>query len=54
MEQYTRQVFQLMFQRLTSSKTIKFVKSLLVFFFLYAHLRGGQKLIDVIDNIQAK
>ncbi|XP_043215299.1 exportin-2-like isoform X2 [Amphibalanus amphitrite] len=54
MEQYTRQLFQLMFQRLTSSKTVKFVKSLLVFFFLFAHLRGGQKLIDVIDNIQAK
>ncbi|XP_037068726.1 exportin-2-like [Pollicipes pollicipes] len=54
MEPYTRQVFFLLFQRLSSSKTVKFVKSLLVFIFLFAHLRGGQKLVETIDAVQAK
>ena len=41
------------FQRLTSSKTTKFIKSFLVFSSLYAVRFGGQALVDVVDSIQA-
>lgn len=47
-----RQVFSLLFQRLTSSKTTKFVKSLIVFFTFYAAKVGPTALIELIDGIQ--
>jgi len=49
---YMKQVFVILFQRLTSSKTTKYVKSLLVFFFVYAIKNGGSNLINTIDQIQ--
>ncbi|PVD23451.1 hypothetical protein C0Q70_16723 [Pomacea canaliculata] len=52
--EYTRQVFILLFQRLQSSKTTKYVKSLLIFFSLYAIKYGAAALIDIIEGIQAK
>ena len=50
--QYVRQVFVLMFQRLTSSKTTKLVKSMLVFFALYAHKYGCANLMELIEGMQ--
>lgn len=49
---YIKQVFVILFQRLTSSKTTKYVKSLLVFFFVYAIKNGGSRLIAIMDEIQ--
>lgn len=49
---YMKQVFLLLFQRLSSSKTTKFVKGLLVFFCLYAVKNGPSNLIAIVDSIQ--
>ena len=49
---YIKNVLILLFQRLTSSKTTKFVKCLLVFFSLYIFKYGVQTLVDSIDSIQ--
>ncbi|KAJ1519390.1 hypothetical protein ONE63_004682 [Megalurothrips usitatus] len=49
---YLRQVFLLLFQRLQSSKTTKFVKGLLVFMCFYAVKYGANSLIEMIDGIQ--
>ncbi len=40
-------------QRLTSSKTTKFIKNFLVYNSLFAIRYGGQALVDVVDSIQA-
>ncbi|XP_063967955.1 exportin-2-like [Lytechinus pictus] len=53
MNEHVVSIFLLLFQRLTSSKTTKFVKSLIVFFSLYAVRFGASKLSEVIDGIQA-
>ena len=52
MNQYIKQIFTLLFQRLTSSKTTKFVKSFLVFIFLFTCQYGGGALQEFIDQIQ--
>lgn len=52
LQSYMKQVFIVLFQRLTSSKTTKYVKSLLVFFFVYTIKNGGSSLIAMIDSIQ--
>jgi len=49
---YIKQVFVILFQRLTSSKTTKYVKSLLVFFFVFVIKNGGSSLISIVDQIQ--
>jgi len=49
---YIKQVFIVLFQRLTSSKTTKYVKSLLVFFFVFTIKNGGSALIQMVDSIQ--
>ena len=49
---YLKQVFIVLFQRLTSSKTTKYVKCLLVFFFVFVIKNGGTTLIQMIDSIQ--
>lgn len=48
------QVFTVLFQRLSSSKTTKYVKSLIVFFTFYAAKIGANELIQLIDGIQAQ
>ena len=50
---YLKQIFVLLFQRLTSSKTTKYVKSLLVFFSFFIHHYGAHGLASIIDSIQA-
>jgi len=54
MEQYLRPIFLLLFQRLTSSKTTKFVKSLLVYFSVFINKYGAQTFITTIDSIENK
>jgi exportin-2 (importin alpha re-exporter) len=45
-------IFTLLFQRLSSSKTTKYVKSLIVFFTFYAAKIGPNDLIQLVDGIQ--
>lgn len=47
-------IFMLIFQRLTGSKTVKFVKGTLVCFSLYAYLRGPDQLALGVNKIQDK
>lgn len=49
-----KDVFMLIFQRLTGSKTTKFVKHTLVCFSLYAYLRGPDLLASAVNQLQDK
>lgn len=53
LENYWNQIFTIMFRRLTSSKTTKYVRSLLVFFSLFACQHSAARLIQIIDTLQA-
>ncbi|KAJ6646819.1 Exportin-2 [Pseudolycoriella hygida] len=52
LEPSIRQVFALLFQRLSLSKTAKYVKGLIVFLCFYAAKVGSAPLVELIDNIQ--
>ena len=54
MEPYLKQIFVLLFQRLSSSKTTKYIKSLLTFFSLFAVKYSPARLVSTIDAIQPK
>ncbi|XP_071964073.1 exportin-2-like [Antedon mediterranea] len=54
LQDFLGDIFMLLFQRLTSSKTTKYVKNLLVFFSLYAVKYGSSNLITIVDGIQPK
>nr|SZF06440.1 exportin-2 [Psoroptes ovis] len=47
-----KQVFFVLFQRLTHAKTSKFIGSLLVFFSLFTHKFGAKNLYDMIESLQ--
>lgn len=49
-----KDIFMLIFQRLTGSKTTKFVKHVLVCFSLYAYLRGADLLASMVNQLQDK
>jgi len=49
-----KQVFVLLFHRLSSSRTTKFVKGLIVFFCFYAVKYGASGLIGMVDSIQSE
>lgn len=49
-----REIFGLLFRRLTLSKTAKFVRSLVVFLSFYAAKVGAVQLAELIDAIQAQ
>ncbi|CAH4023889.1 exportin-2 [Pieris brassicae] len=53
MQQYTKQIMTLLFQRLSSSKTTKYVRGLIAFLGFFAAHFGADPLVDVIDSIQA-
>lgn len=53
MEQYTKQIFSLLFQRLQRSKTTKFVRGLTVFFCLFIVKLSANTFHKVIDSIQS-
>uniref|UniRef100_A0A8C7VB56 Exportin-2 n=3 Tax=Oncorhynchus mykiss TaxID=8022 RepID=A0A8C7VB56_ONCMY len=52
--QYRKQIFILLFQRLQSSKTTKFIKSFMVFINLYGVKYGAIALQEIFDSIQPK
>uniref|UniRef100_A0A8B9RB38 Exportin-2 n=1 Tax=Astyanax mexicanus TaxID=7994 RepID=A0A8B9RB38_ASTMX len=52
--QYRKQIFILLFQRLQSSKTTKFLKSFMVFINLYCVKYGAIALQEIFDDIQPK
>ncbi|XP_010174598.1 exportin-2 isoform X2 [Antrostomus carolinensis] len=54
LDQYRKQIFILLFQRLQNSKTTKFIKSFLVFINLYCVKYGALALQEVFDSIQPK
>ncbi|XP_034196637.1 chromosome segregation 1 [Osmia lignaria lignaria] len=54
LEPYVKQIFVLLFQRLSSSKTTKFVKGLIVFFAYYIIRYGASNLVTIIDQIQSQ
>nr|XP_012134672.1 PREDICTED: exportin-2 isoform X2 [Megachile rotundata] len=54
LEPYVKQIFVLLFQRLSSSKTTKFVKSLIVFFAFYIIKYGANNLVTIVDQIQSQ
>ncbi|XP_018563409.1 exportin-2 [Anoplophora glabripennis] len=51
---YQKQIFFLLFQRLSSSKTTKYVINLIVFFCLYVVKYSANELVVTIDGIQAQ
>lgn len=53
LEQYIKQIFNILFQRLMRSKTVKFVRSLLVFFAVYIIHYSADSFQKLIDSIQA-
>ncbi|XP_076036358.1 chromosome segregation 1 [Oratosquilla oratoria] len=53
LENYWPQIFTVLFRRLTSSKTTKYVKSLIVFFSLFACQQSVPLLVQLIDTLQA-
>ena len=53
MEPYLKQVFSLLFQRLMRSKTVKFVRGILVFFAVFIQQYSADTFQKVIDSIQA-
>lgn len=54
LQPHLRQVFVLLFQRLTSSKTAKFVRGLLVFFNVFVLAYSASELVRLVDDIQPR
>lgn len=52
--QNMKQIFAILFQRLSLSKTAKYIKNLIVFFCFYAGKVGASQLVELIDSIQAQ
>ncbi|CAL1277563.1 unnamed protein product [Larinioides sclopetarius] len=52
LNEYLRHIFVLLFHRLQNSKTTKYIKCLLSFFFLFSYKFGPSTLISLIDAIQ--
>ena len=48
-----RQIFALLFQRLSLSKTTKYVRGIIVFFCYYASKMGASALVELVDQIQS-
>ena len=51
---HLKDILIVLFQRLQSSKTLKYVKGLLVFFSLFVGRFGGPALVDTIESIQSQ
>lgn len=49
-----RQIFALLFQRLSSMKTAKYVRGFIGFLCFYMAKIGAVQLVEMIDNIQAQ
>lgn len=48
-----KQIFTLLFQRLSLAKTTKYMRGIIVFFAFYAAKAGGSALVQMVDQIQA-
>ncbi|XP_026320326.1 exportin-2 isoform X2 [Hyposmocoma kahamanoa] len=53
MSPYTKQIITLLFQRLSSSKTTKYVRGLIAFLGFYAAHFGADSLVELVDSVQA-
>ncbi|CAG5027047.1 unnamed protein product, partial [Parnassius apollo] len=53
MQPYTKQIITLLFQRLSSSKTTKYVRGLIAFLGFYAAHFGADELVDLVDSVQS-
>ncbi|XP_034826240.1 exportin-2 [Maniola hyperantus] len=53
MQPYTKQIISLLFQRLSSSKTTKYVRGLIAFLGFFAAHFGADTLIDLVDSVQS-
>ncbi|CAF0901978.1 unnamed protein product [Adineta ricciae] len=53
LENYLKDIFVVIFTRLTKAKTQKLIKSIIVFFCYFVVKCGAQELITQVDNIQA-
>lgn len=51
---HLQQIFILLFQRLSTSKTTKYIKGLLVFLSLYSSKYGAPALVEIVDSLQKK
>ncbi|CAB3368472.1 Hypothetical predicted protein [Cloeon dipterum] len=52
LEKYIKQIFIILFQRLSSSKTTKFIKNLIVFLCLFSIKYGAAKTVELVDSLQ--
>ncbi|KAG7300820.1 hypothetical protein JYU34_015156 [Plutella xylostella] len=52
LEPYIKQIMTLLFQRLSSSKTTKYVKGLIAFLGFFAAHFGADNLIEIVESVQ--
>eukprot|EP01063_Lacrimia_lanifica_P033080 TRINITY_DN5805_c0_g1_i1.p1 TRINITY_DN5805_c0_g1~~TRINITY_DN5805_c0_g1_i1.p1 ORF type:complete len:982 (+),score=435.18 TRINITY_DN5805_c0_g1_i1:94-3039(+) len=52
LKQYMPKVMMVMCQRLTTAKTIKFCKMMILFCSLFVHMRGADELIQILEAIK--
>ncbi|KAL1115301.1 hypothetical protein AAG570_007332 [Ranatra chinensis] len=52
LDPYMKQVMMLLFQRLSSSKTTKFIRGVLVFFCFYVITYGASEFVVLVDSVQ--
>lgn len=52
MNEYWPQLFSVMFRRLTTNKTTKYMKSLIIFFSFFTIVHSVPKLIELIERLQ--
>ncbi len=54
LENYFKDIFVIIFTRLTKAKTQKLIKSIIIFFCYFVIKFGAQELITQVDSIQTK
>lgn len=54
LHQNMKQIFSLLFRRLSFSKTTKYVRGIIVFFCYYSTKVGATPLVELVDSIQEK
>ncbi|KAF2354137.1 Exportin/Importin Cse1-like [Trinorchestia longiramus] len=53
MESFWPQLFSVMFKRLTTNKTTKYIKSILIFFSVFIIVHSVQSLIELVERLQS-
>jgi exportin-2 (importin alpha re-exporter) len=54
LDNYLKEIFLVIFTRLTKAKTQKLIKCIIIFFCYFVVKYGAQELITQVDNIQTK